>query len=458
MKVPPRSSAAHGAHRPPILRAFEDDEIAVDLFAGGGGASEGFAQALGRSPTVAINHDPVAIAMHAANHPDTLHLCGDVWSYDPRAVCKGRRVGALWASPDCKHFSKAKNGPPVRSKKIRSLAWVVVKWARLARPRVIMLENVEEFQDWGPLLADGTPCPERKGLTFRRWVSDLRREGYEVEWRELRACDYGAPTSRKRLFLIARCDGRPITWPAPTHGKYGARPWRTAAECIDWSVPCPSIFGREKPLVEATLRRIARGVQKHVVEDPEPFVVNGAAHTLIQTSWGERVGQAPRVPGLHKPIGTQVAGGVKHALVSAFLTKNYGGHEGRGATLRLPMSTITTRDHHALTTAFLIQYNGTSESHSLRLPLGTLTTHDRFGLVRVAGEHYQIADIGMRMLVPREQFRAQGFRDDYVIDPVVDGERIGTTHQTRCAGNSVPPDVVRELVSANVPRKEVVAA
>lgn len=429
----------------------------VDLFAGGGGASEGFAQALGQSPHIAINHDPIAIAMHAANHPEARHYCGDVFSYDPRSICGRRDVGALWASPDCRHFSKAKNGAPTRSKKIRSLAWVVVRWAKTVRPRVIFLENVEEFQQWGPLLPNGQPCPARRGLTFRRWVNELRQCGY-VEWRELRACDYGAPTSRKRLFLVARCDGQPIVWPAPTHGRYGAHPWRTAAECIEWSLPCPSIFDRAKPLVEATLRRVARGVQKHVVEDPEPFIVNNGAHTLIQTSWGERKGQAPRVPGLRKPIGTQVAGGIKHALVSALLVKHYGGHEGSGSSLRLPMSTITTKDHHALVNAFLVRYNGGAIGQSLQLPLGTLTTARRFALVCVAGDPYEITDIGMRMLTPREQFRAQGFRDSYVIDPIVGGSRIGSTHQTRCAGNSVPPDVVRELVRANLAREEVAAA
>ena len=281
-----------------------DNEIIVDNFAGGGGASEGIEQALavlapGRFVDIAINHDPEAVTLHKANHPRTEHYCQSVWKADPRDVTKGRPVGLAWFSPDCKHFSKAKGGKPVE-KKIRDLAWVVVHWAKLVKPRIIMLENVEEFRDWGPLIeAEGgklVPCPLRKGLTFKRWVRELRKLGYVVEYRELRACDYGTPTIRKRLFLIARCDGAPIVWPKATHkpGKVNEdgivtkwakgrgltlrdiqalKPWRTAAECIDWSLPCPSIFDRKKPLAEATLRRIARGIQRYVLEAQKPFIV-----------------------------------------------------------------------------------------------------------------------------------------------------------------------------------------
>lgn len=372
-------------------------EIIVDNFAGGGGASTGIQLAIGRSVDVAINHDPDAIAMHKANHPDTEHYCESVWDINPRQVTGGRPVGLCWFSPDCKHFSKAKGGKPVE-KHIRGLAWIAVRWAATVRPRVIMLENVEEFKTWGPLLKDGMPDPDKKGKTFQAFINALKRQGYRVDWRELKACDYGAPTIRKRFFLVARCDGRPIVWPKPTHGdpsspevKSGKlKPWKTAAEIIDWSLPCPSIFERKRPLAENTMRRIARGIQKFVIDNPEPFVIkvnhhgaefrgqeigeplqtitakNGwgvvtpyiarigqtgfggdrmsypiidplttvvskAEHllvspTLIQMGYGERKGQEPRVPGLDKPLGTVVAGGRKHALVAAFLAKHYGGN------------------------------------------------------------------------------------------------------------------------------------
>ncbi|MEX0751744.1 MAG: DNA cytosine methyltransferase [Xanthobacteraceae bacterium] len=276
------------------MRASIQQEIIVDSFAGGGGASAGIEMAVGRSPDVAINHDAIALAMHAINHPQTLHLPHNVWKVDPTAVCGSRSVGLLWASPDCKHFSKAKGGKPVE-KSIRDLAWVVVRWARQVSPRVIMLENVEEFSTWGPLGDDGRPCPDRKGQEFKRWIGELKRCGYKVDWRELRACDYGAPTIRKRLFLIARRDGLPIVWPAPTHGnpksaevKAGKlKPWRTAAEIIDWSLPCHSIFltrdearvvGVKRPLAEATMARIAKGVHRYVIKAEDSFIVSLTHH------------------------------------------------------------------------------------------------------------------------------------------------------------------------------------
>lgn len=249
------------------------DEMIVDNFAGGGGASTGIEAATGRPIDIAINHDPEAIAMHEANHPFTTHYTENVFDVDPRDAARGRKVGLAWFSPDCKHFRKAKGGKPVE-KKIRGLAWVVKRWAATVKPRVIMLENVEGFQTWGPLIPktdekgaivkdkDGqpvmVPCPARKGLTFHRWVKELKKLGYAVEWKELVACDYGAPTTRKRLFLVARCDGQPIVWPKATHGP-GLKPYRTAAECIDWSIPCPSIFERKRPLADNILRRIAKG-------------------------------------------------------------------------------------------------------------------------------------------------------------------------------------------------------
>lgn len=385
------------------------DELVVDNFAGGGGASSGIEKALGRPVDIAINHDPEAILMHEVNHPFTKHYCENVWEIDPREVAAGRPVGLVWLSPDCKHFSKAKGGKPVE-KKIRGLAWVAIRWAATVKPRMIMLENVEEFVTWGPLTEEGKPCPKNKGRTFNSFVNALIRLGYKVEWKELRVCDYGAPTTRKRLFLIARCDGEPIVWPKPTHGDPKSeavrsgklKPWRTAAEIIDWSLPCPSIFERKRPLAEATLRRIARGVKKFVLDAKEPFIVtcnhqgdsfrgqgldkpfstvtaSRDAHglvvpTLIQASYGERKGQAPRVPGLDKPLGTVVAGGIKHALVAASLIKHYAGNTTlSGLKPDEPLHTVTTQDHHSLVTANLIRHFGESVGSDLVDPVGAIT-------------------------------------------------------------------------------------
>ena len=278
-------------------------EIIADNFAGGGGASTGIAQAFGRDVDVAVNHDPEAIALHTANHPNTVHYCESVFKVDPEDITDNEPVALAWFSPDCKHFSKAKGGRPV-SPRVRGLAWVVIRWARRVKPRVVMLENVEEFATWGPCDDEGNPVKEKAGMTFRLWLNQLTGAGYKVEYRVLKACDYGAPTIRKRLFLIARRDGLPIVWPKPTHGHPDSKevkrgklaPWRTAAECIDWSIPCPSIFERKKPLAEATLRRIAAGIMRYCVNNPKPFIVPGAlqAPTLVQTGYGEREGQAPR--------------------------------------------------------------------------------------------------------------------------------------------------------------------
>ena len=462
------------------------DEIVVDSFAGGGGASTGIEQALGRPVDVAINHNDEAIAMHRINHPHTTHYVESVFKVDPEEITGNQPVGLLWASPDCTHFSKAKGGAP-RSPRVRGLAWVVVRWARRVKPRVILLENVEEFEDWGPLLDDGTPCPERRGMTFRLWTNQLRAAGYQVEWRQLRACDYGAPTIRKRLFVVARRDGQPIVWPEPTHGPGRALPYRTAADCIDWSLPCPSIFERARPLAEATMRRVAAGVMRYVVNAAEPFIVpiqnwsrdtvqpiteplrTVTAHpkgggfamvapTLVQTGYGEREGQAPRALDLGKPLGTVVSGG-KHALVAAFLAKHYSGVVG--SDLRDPLGTVTRVDHHSLVTAtigsdrredvraFLLKYYGTPQDPQLREPLHTVTTRDRFGLVTVHGETYAIADIGLRMLQPRELYRAQGFPDDYVIDFEYRGKPLPKSSQVRMCGNSVSPALSRALVAAN---------
>lgn len=544
------SKLAHG-----IAFGLLPQELIVDNFAGGGGASLGIEMALGRSPDIAINHDREAIAMHAINHPDTKHYCEDVWEVNPAEACAGRPVGLAWFSPDCKHFSKAKGGKPV-SKKIRGLAWIVVKWAKAVQPRVIILENVEEFQDWGPLDDEGYPCPERKGKTFQRWHAQLRNLGYHVEWRELRACDYSAPTIRKRLFIVARRDNQRIVWPEPTHAspkKIGTdlfsshlQPWRTAAECIDWSIPCPSIFDRKKPLADNTLRRVAAGLRRYVIDCPEPFIISLTHHggdrvepldepfrtvtgakrgekalvtpflagvggragqsperpmtlpyqtitskadaaicipTLIQTGYGEREGQAPRVPGIDKPLGTVVAGGPKHALVAAFLAGTSGPtYSGKPRPVDQPVNTLTAdprsaliashlvklrgtcRDgqpvtepmatvsaqglHLAEVRAFLIKYFGTNQDPRLDEPLHTVTARDRFALVTVHGEEYVIADIGLRMLTPRELFRAQGFHDEYVIDLEFDGKPLSKTAQVRMCGNSVSPPNAAAMVRA----------
>lgn len=585
------------------------NELIIDNFAGGGGTSEGLEQAFGRPVDIAINHDPEALAMHAANHPHTKHLCESVWDIDPIKVTGNQPVGLVWLSPDCKHFSKAKGGKPVE-KKIRGLAWVTLRWAANCKPRVIMLENVEEFKTWGPLLidADGTakPDPAKKGKTFDSFVRQLRAHGYDVDYRELRACDHDTPTIRKRFFLVARRDGIPIQWPVPTNGapdsigvKAGKlQPYRTAAECIDWSIPCPSIFERKKPLAEATLRRIAKGIMRYVVNAADPFIVGQggpiysgkpvsttqpfgtlttenhrsvvvpvlagvggragqsrprgineptatvtskadsalASATLIQVGYGERPGQSPRVPGIDKPLGTVVGGGIKHALVSAFLAKHYTGvvgsdlnaalgtitsadhhslvtahieplysqkgNEARASDARDPIKTVTASSRHAVMTSNLIKLRGTSNAAATDAPLGTIsaggqhhaevrafllsyygsetetdstsnplrtvTSKERFCLVAIHGQDYQIVDIGLRMLAPRELFRAQGFPEDYIITHIpnpallfLDGKQIEAdvlgvptipltkSSQVRMCGNSVCPPMARALIQAN---------
>ena len=356
--------------------------LIVDLFAGGGGASTGIEAALGRPVDIAINHNPMALAVHAANHPDTEHMTTDVWDVDPLEATKGRPVDLLWASPDCCHFSRAKGGKPLK-KKIRSLAWVVTRWAKAVRPSTIFVENVPELQDWGPLLADGRPCKARKGKTFKAWIARLRNLGYVVDWRVLDASLYGAPTRRKRLFIVARCDGQVITWPEPTHGK-GRIPLRTAAECIDWTMPCPSIFGREKPLAEKTMWRIAQGLRHFVFEAAKPFVMKvnhggrddrsedidqplttvtatQRGHAIVlpvlqHSGNGEREGQRARSLDILAPLGTLMATGQKHALVAAWLVKHFGdplrsdggGGVVVGSDLRDPVGTVTSASEHTV--------------------------------------------------------------------------------------------------------------
>jgi DNA (cytosine-5)-methyltransferase 1 len=541
------------------------DGLIVDLFAGGGGASVGIEAAIGRPVDLAINHDKVAMAVHKANHPTTQHLPSDIWEVRPEDATRGQPVDLLWASPDCTHFSVAKGGKP-RKQKIRSLAWAVVRWAKAVRPRVIFLENVSEFRGWGPLGPDDKPDKKRMGETFKRWKAKLERLGYDVDYRILDASLYGAPTRRRRLFLVARCDGEAICWPDPTHGP-GKLPFHTAAECIDWSIPCPSIFDRKKPLAEKTLWRIAQGIRRFVLENPAPFIVKfrgnssgadideplptitsgagsrrpaGAAHalgivtpsivkvnygkqeargeaiteplttvtatqrghalvapTLVQTSYGERKGQRPRYLDLHQPLGTVVAGGQKHALVSTFLAKHFGGHMTPGAPLEKPLDTVTARDHHALAAATLVKFRGneanghpgcapvdepmpTLTAHGTHIaevrafltayygadgtggqellePLRTITTKHRLGLVTIEGTDYQIVDIGMRMLQPHELLRAQfgRFAAGYDLSAAV-GKRGKRTQeaQVRLIGNSVCPEVAEAVIAANLPTDE----
>jgi len=649
------------------------NELIIDNFAGGGGTSTGLEQAFGRPVDIAINHDPEALAMHAANHPHTTHLCESVWDVDPIKVTGNRPVGLVWLSPDCKHFSKAKGGKPVE-KRIRGLAWVTLRWAAKCKPRVIMLENVEEFKTWGPLLveADGSakPDPAKKGKTFDSFIRQLRAHGYAVDYREMRGCDHDTPTIRKRFFLVARRDGIAIQWPEPTHGapdSIGVRagkllPYRTAAECIDFSLPCPSIFERDRALAPATLRRIAKGIMRYVVDAADPFIVNTAnskttgrapnvweaaeplrtitsapgfsvvaptivpvthqggdrtesigepfrtitgAHrgekalgvaTLVQVGYGEREGQAPRALDIERPLGTVVGAAAKHALVEAelapFVMTNTTGHPGAGANMPVPtitaagnqavataflakhytdvvgsdltdpIGTVTACDHHSLVTAFLtehanasnqrvmpadeplrticaqvkgghfsmvsahiqrdmgasvghaadaplgtvtaggggksalvtsnmiklrgtstaagtdeplgtvsaggqhhaevraflLSYYGTDQAPEIDGPLATVTSRDRFGLVTIHGQDYQIVDIGLRMLQPRELFRAQGFPDDYIIgDDPAQGLKLTKSAQVRMCGNSVCPPMAKALILANFAHEREIA-
>ncbi|HEX5183623.1 MAG TPA: DNA cytosine methyltransferase [Allosphingosinicella sp.] len=388
------------------LGAATIEGLVIDNFAGGGGASTGIEAAIGRPIDVAINHDDKALAMHRANHPSTLHISNNIKRVDPVATAAGRRIGLAWFSPDCKHHSKAKGGKP-RDKDIRDLAWVVVRWAFAVQPDCIIVENVEEFEDWGPL-RKGRPIKARKGETFRFWIAKLRQAGYEVEWRQLRACDYGAPTIRKRIFIIARRDGRPIVWPQPTHGAPGSldvaagilQPYRTAAECIDWSITCPSIFERRKPLAEATLRRIAHGVMRFVVNNPRPFIVpithsgpprghgiDDQVRTITTANRGEQALVAPHITKfrtgsighdagepLEQPYFTATAKGSQGAAVSAFLTHFYGSDKRAAAgDPREPSRAVTAGgQHHGVVCAHIEQANTGMVGHRPQKPLSTI--------------------------------------------------------------------------------------
>ena len=445
-------------------------ELIVDNFAGGGGASTGIEMATGYSVDIAINHDPEAIRMHKANHPSTKHYCESVWDVDPIQACKGHPVGLAWFSPDCKHFSKAKGGKP-KDKAIRGLAWVALRWAGLVRPRVIILENVEEFKTWGPLNRSHRPIKNKQGVTFKKFVKQFKELGYDVEFNELVAADYGAPTKRKRFFMIARCDGKPIKWPKHTHGPLNSeevkaglvKPYVGAYTKLDFSIPCPSIFDtsaeiKEKygiravrPLADKTMQRIARGIKKFVIDNQEPFIV--------PIGYGERQGQAPRIHDIREPLPTIVSSG-KHYLCApaliqyhsetSFLSKIY--KSGTGQDIREPLHTITTSaGHFGEVRAFLIKYYGEGTGQDIKEPLDTITSKDRFGLVTIEGVEYQIVDIGLRMLEPKELYGCQGFPDDYIIDHDFEGKTYSRTEQVKRCGNAVPPPFAQAIVKANLP-------
>lgn len=539
-------------------------ELVVDNFAGGGGASTGIELATGYSVDIAINHDPEAIKMHKANHPYTKHYCEDVWQVDPVAACKGHPVGLAWFSPDCKHFSKAKGGKP-KDKFIRGLAWVACRWAGLVRPRVIMLENVEEFKTWGPLNRGHHPIKAKLGKTFEKFVQQLTDLGYEVQFKELVAADYGAPTMRKRFFMIARCDGKPIVWPDPTHApadseavKAGLlKPYVGAYTQLDFSLPCPSIFDtseeiKEKygiravrPLAPKTMERIARGLKKFVLENSEPFIIQcnhggerksndirdpmpaitGKHGYGIVEPYMVQIGQtgftADRSKDVREPLTTIVSknehclisptliqyhsetadksvrgqsikdpimtvdSSNRYGLVTSFLHKYYdGGYKGAGESVEKPLPTVTAWDHNSVVTAnliqmnnhcdgrnirepiptitagdghfgevraFLVKYYGQGTGQDIKEPLDTVTSRDRFGLVTIEGVDYQIVDIGLRMLEPRELYGCQGFPDDYIIDHDYTGKTYPRSEQVRRCGNAVCPPIPAALVRANLP-------
>lgn len=532
----------------------------VDNFAGGGGASTGIELATGYSVDIAINHDPEAIRMHKANHPNTKHYCENVWAVDPVKACGGHPVGLAWFSPDCKHFSKAKGGKP-KDKNIRGLAWVACRWAGLVRPNVIMLENVEEFKTWGPLNRRHHPIKSKQGKTFEKFVQQLTELGYEVEFRELVAADYGAPTMRKRFFMIARCDGKPIVWPEPTHGpadseevKAGLlKPYVGAYTQIDFNRPCPSIFDtseeiKEKygiravrPLAPKTMERIAKGMKKFVLDNPEPFIIQcnhggerrpndirepmptitgkhgygiveptlapymgtnttnhpggnckdpihtittGNQQCLISPALiqyhSETTQKGVRGQTIKAPILT-VDGSNRYGLVQSFLKQCTDEKKKEiptakdslktdsddllqsscliqmnnhcdGKNIKDPIPTITAGDgHFGEVRAFLIKYYGQGTGQSVKDPLDTVTSRDRFGLVTIKGVDYQIVDIGLRMLEPRELYGCQGFPDDYIIDHDYTGKTYPRSEQVRRCGNAVCPPIPAALVKANLP-------
>lgn len=435
-------------------------DLLIDCFAGGGGASVGIEMALGRPVDIAINHDPQAIRMHKVNHPDTLHLTEDIFKVDLKKYVAGRHVALMWASPDCTSHSKAKGGQP-RSKGLRILPWAVYKHAKAILPDVILMENVEEIQQWGPLDEAGHPIKERAGEDYKRFIAVMKKLGYDFDSRELVAADFGAPTTRKRWYAIFRRDGKPIAWPEPTHSKSGAdgrQKWLECGDYIDWSDLGRSIFDRPRPLADATMKRIANGYVKYVVNNPQPYIVNNqsAVAFMIQYHGETRAGDS-RGQLLTEPIKT-IDTSNRYGLVTAFVTKFYKSGTGQGC--EEPLHTITTSPgHFGLISAFLIKYYGTGCGQEAGKPLGTITTKDRFGLVNVVtdidGEQYLIKDIFLRMLKPEELKKMQGFPEDYILNRDIEGKPYPVGEQVARIGNSVVPIMAQALVSANCPYLKV---
>lgn len=430
------------------------NDLIIDCFAGGGGASVGIEMALGRSVDIAINHDPEAIRMHAVNHPHTIHLTEDIFKVDLKKYVGDSHVSLMWASPDCTSHSKAKGSQP-RNNGLRILPWAVYKHARDILPDVLIMENVEEIQKWGPLDANGHPIKEREGEDYNRFIQSMKDLGYEFDSRELVAADYGAPTTRKRWYAIFRRDGLPIMWPKQTHSRYamtGLKPWKECGDYIDWSDLGTSIFNRKKPLAEATQRRIANGIKKYIIDNPKPYIVkdNKAIDFIIQYHGEQKSGES-RGQLLSEPIKT-IDTSNRYGLVTAFITKFYKTGVGQGCDE--PLHTITTsQGHFGLISAFLVKYYGQGCGQELNSPLATITTKDRFGLVNVIldikGEKYVIYDIFLRMLKPEELKLMQGFPEDYIIDRDINFKPYPAKEQVARIGNSVVPVMARKLVEAN---------
>lgn len=429
--------------------------LIIDCFAGGGGASVGIEMALGRSVDIAINHDPEAIRMHKVNHPETLHLTEDIFKVDLQKYVKGCHVELMWASSDCSSHSKAKGGKP-RDHGLRILPWAVYKHAKVIKPEVIIMENVEEIQQWGPLDDSGRPIPEKKGEDYKKFISAMRSLGYAFESKELVAADYGAPTTRKRWYAIFRRDGRDIVWPEPTHSRYAGnnyRKWEQCGDYIDWTDMGNSIFERKKPLADATMRRIANGIRKYVIENPHPYMVphKNALGFLIQYHGETKPGDA-RGQLIKEPIKT-IDTSNRYGLVTAFITKFYKSGVGQGCDS--PIHTITTSPgHFGLVSAFLIKYYGSGEAgQEINRPLDTITTKDRFGLANIIlnteEEKYILSDIFLRMLKPEKLKLMQGFPPDYIIDRDINWKPYPIKEQVARIGNSVVPVMAQKLVEAN---------